>query len=87
VGPGTSLEEVEKRKILPLPGIELRLLGPAARSQSLYRVSYPGPHFRMYSCLFRGLYNDAVSRSSHCLASNGRMNDDSRRSGSGLDII
>jgi hypothetical protein len=37
----TGLEEVERRKILPLPGFELRPLGRPARSQSLYRLHYP----------------------------------------------
>jgi hypothetical protein len=33
-------------KIFPLPGLELRLLGHQARSQSLYRLSYPGVFVR-----------------------------------------
>jgi hypothetical protein len=32
---------VEKRKFLTLPGLELQPLGRRARSQSLYRMSYP----------------------------------------------
>jgi hypothetical protein len=42
VGPRSGLEDVEKRKILPLPGLELCSLGRPARSQSLYRLRYPG---------------------------------------------
>jgi hypothetical protein len=42
VGPRAGLDDVEKRKFLTLPGLELRLLGRPARSQSLYRLSYPG---------------------------------------------
>jgi hypothetical protein len=45
VGPRAGLADVEKRKFLTLPGHELRLrplLGRPARSQSLYRLSYPG---------------------------------------------
>jgi hypothetical protein len=38
----TGLDDVEKIKILPLPGLELRTLGRPARSQSLYRLRYPG---------------------------------------------
>jgi hypothetical protein len=38
VGPRTGLDDVERRKILPLPGRELRPLGCPARSQSLYRL-------------------------------------------------
>jgi hypothetical protein len=37
VGPGTGLDDVEKRKFLTLPVLELRPLGQP-RSQSLYRL-------------------------------------------------
>jgi hypothetical protein len=40
VGPRAGLDDVEKRKFLTLPGLELRLLGRPARSQSLYRLRY-----------------------------------------------
>jgi hypothetical protein len=36
------LDDVEERKFLTLPGLELRPLGRPARSQSLYRLSYSG---------------------------------------------
>jgi hypothetical protein len=42
VGPRAGLEDVEKRKFLTVPGLELLLLGGPARSQSLYRLPYPG---------------------------------------------
>jgi hypothetical protein len=42
VGPRAGLDDAENRKFLTLPGLELRPLGRAARSQSLYRLSYPG---------------------------------------------
>jgi hypothetical protein len=42
VDPRTGLDDVEKRKFLTLPRLELRPLGRRARSQSLYRLSYPG---------------------------------------------
>jgi hypothetical protein len=42
VDPRAGLDDVEKRKFLTLPGFELRLLGRPARSQSLYRLRYPG---------------------------------------------
>jgi hypothetical protein len=42
VGPRTGLEDVEKRKFLILPRLELRNLGRPAHSQSLYRLRYPG---------------------------------------------
>jgi hypothetical protein len=38
VGPRDSLDDVEKRKLLTLPGLELRTLRRSARSQSLYRL-------------------------------------------------
>jgi hypothetical protein len=40
VGPRTGLDDVEKRKIFPLQGLELRPLGRPARSQSRYRLRY-----------------------------------------------
>jgi hypothetical protein len=42
VDPRASLDDVEKRKFLTLPGFELRPLGHPVRSQSLYRLRYPG---------------------------------------------
>jgi hypothetical protein len=40
VDPRAGLD-VEKRKFLTLPGLELRTLGRPTRSQSLYRIRYP----------------------------------------------
>jgi hypothetical protein len=37
-----GLDDAQKRKFLTLPGLELQLLGRPARSQSLYRLRYPG---------------------------------------------
>jgi hypothetical protein len=45
VGPSVVLNDVEKRKFLDLPGLELRPLGCPALSQLLYRLSYPGSTF------------------------------------------
>jgi hypothetical protein len=42
VSPRASLDEVERRKFLTLRGLELRPLGRPVRSQSLYRLWYPG---------------------------------------------
>jgi hypothetical protein len=42
VSPRASLDDVEKRKFLTLPGLEVRLLGRPASSQLLYRLRYPG---------------------------------------------
>jgi hypothetical protein len=41
VDPRAGLDDVEKLKFLPPPGLELRRLGRPASSQSLYRLSYP----------------------------------------------
>jgi hypothetical protein len=51
VGPRTGLDDMEKRKVLTLPGLELRTLGRPGRSQSLYRLSYSGSHTRMWYSL------------------------------------
>jgi hypothetical protein len=37
-----GLDDVEIRKFLTLPGLELRFLGRPARTQSLYRLRFPG---------------------------------------------
>jgi hypothetical protein len=42
VGPRTGLDNVEKRKFLSLLRLKVRPLGRQARSQYLYRLSYPG---------------------------------------------
>jgi hypothetical protein len=41
VDPRAGMEDAENTKLLTLPGLELRPLGRPARSQSLYRLSYP----------------------------------------------
>jgi hypothetical protein len=46
MGPRAGLGDVEKRKFLTMPGLELRLLGLPACSQSLYRLHYPGSNYR-----------------------------------------
>jgi hypothetical protein len=40
--PRAGLDDVEKIKFLTLPGLEFRPLGRPARSQSVYRLRYPG---------------------------------------------
>jgi hypothetical protein len=52
-----GLDEVEKRKFLTLPGLELRSLGRPARSLSLYRLRYPGSGIKEY---WRKLHNEEV---------------------------
>jgi hypothetical protein len=44
VDPRTGVDDVEKRKFLTPPGLELRPLGRPARSQLLYRLRYSGSH-------------------------------------------
>jgi hypothetical protein len=41
MGPITGLDDLEKRKFLTLPGLEIRTFC-RVHSQSLYRLSYPG---------------------------------------------
>jgi hypothetical protein len=45
VSPRAGLDDVEKRKFLTLRRLELQPLGRPARSQSLYRLRYPGSQF------------------------------------------
>jgi hypothetical protein len=42
VDPRADLDNVEKRKFLTLPRLQLQPLGRPARSQSLYRLRYAG---------------------------------------------
>jgi hypothetical protein len=42
VDPRAGLDDVKKRKFLTLPGLELLTLSRPARSQSLFRLRYPG---------------------------------------------
>jgi hypothetical protein len=41
-GLGTGVDDLERRKILPLPELELRNLGRPALGQSVYRLRYLG---------------------------------------------
>jgi hypothetical protein len=42
VDPRAGLDNMEKKKFLTLPGLEPRPLSRPSRSQSLYRLRYPG---------------------------------------------
>jgi hypothetical protein len=42
LGPKCGLGDVEMRKYLTLPELQLRPLGRPAHSQALYRLRYPG---------------------------------------------
>jgi hypothetical protein len=52
MSPRAGLDDIDKRQFLTLPGLELRLLGRPARSQSLYRIRYS-----VYRVLFQCLRN------------------------------
>jgi hypothetical protein len=54
VDPRAGLDDVEKRKSLTLPGLELRPLGRPASSQSLYRLRYSGSY--IYPILFKIIF-------------------------------
>jgi hypothetical protein len=49
--PKAGLDDVEKRKFLTLPGLELRSLGRPSRSYSLYRLRYPAKRGRKNSLI------------------------------------
>jgi hypothetical protein len=51
MNPRAGVDDVEKRKFLPQPGLELRVLGRPARSQSLYRLRYPGVPVTFQICM------------------------------------
>jgi hypothetical protein len=75
VDPRADLDDAEKRKFLTLPGLELRFPDRPARSQSLYRLHYPGSAtslgFKNVMCDFRfshgGEYKYCYLRMSHRL--------------------
>jgi hypothetical protein len=45
VDPSAGLDDVKKRKFLNLPGLQLQPFDLPPRSQSLYRLRYPGSVF------------------------------------------
>jgi hypothetical protein len=57
MGPRYGLDDVEKREILPLVGLGLTPLVCPACSQSLYRLSYPGPNFIKMQFFIIDIYN------------------------------
>jgi hypothetical protein len=46
VGPRAGMDDVERRRILSLSGLELRPLDPEARGQSVCRLRYHGYRLR-----------------------------------------
>jgi hypothetical protein len=55
VGPRACLDDEEKRKFLTLPGLGLWPLGRPARSQSLYRLRYPGSYKKVSGFYFQDI--------------------------------
>jgi hypothetical protein len=51
VGPSAGLD-MERRKFLILPGLKLRSLSRSTRSQSLYRLRYPGSRVNGYISVY-----------------------------------
>jgi hypothetical protein len=49
VGPRVGVDDMEKRKFLSTPGLELQPLGRPADSQSLYRLRYSGSHLSSWT--------------------------------------
>jgi hypothetical protein len=58
--PRAGLHNVEKRKILILPGLELLPLGRPARSQSLYRLRYLGSIYLINTSKNRIFYQMSI---------------------------
>jgi hypothetical protein len=52
VDPRVGLDDLEKRKFLTLPELELRLLSRPARSQSLYQLRHPGSWLGTYTYMY-----------------------------------
>jgi hypothetical protein len=50
MGSRAGLNDLEKRKFMSLPGLELQRIGPPARSHSLYRLRYPGSTLTYIMC-------------------------------------
>jgi hypothetical protein len=50
MGLRAGLDNVEKRKFLTLPGLELRFLGRPARSETTYPLIYPGSFQNISGC-------------------------------------
>jgi hypothetical protein len=48
VNPRAGLDDMEKWKFLTLPELKLRRPGRLARSQSLYRLRYPGSYISLF---------------------------------------
>jgi hypothetical protein len=60
VGPRAGLDDVEKRKFLLLPGLELQTFGHPARSQLLYRLRSPSFQLRLICIELGRLVNNEL---------------------------
>jgi hypothetical protein len=56
VDPRVSLDDLEKRKFLTLPGLELRPLSRKARSHSLYRLLCLTDYYAIKTCTREWMY-------------------------------
>jgi hypothetical protein len=63
MGPTAGLDDMEKRKLLTLPGLDLRPLGCPGHSQSFYRLRYPGSRIMLCICVI--LLHDPRIRLGH----------------------
>jgi hypothetical protein len=61
VGPRTGLDDMQKRKFLPLPGLELLLLGRLARSQLLHQPRLPTCGWENIKMGLKEMRGEAVS--------------------------
>jgi hypothetical protein len=57
VDPRVGLDNMEKRKFLTLPGLELQPLSRPAHSQLLYQLCYPGSGLSKYYDLLQSSLN------------------------------
>jgi hypothetical protein len=60
VDPRAVLDNVDKRKFLALPGLELRPIGRLVHSQSLYRLRYPDSQYCYITSLKENMVNVLV---------------------------
>jgi hypothetical protein len=62
VGPRAGLDDVERRKSLPLPELKLRNFGLPDHTQSPYRLRYPGsqvfPELNELSSIHEDVYSN-----------------------------
>jgi hypothetical protein len=73
-GPRVGLDDMQKWKFLILLGFKLRPLGRADRSQSLYRLSYPGSYRNLVKYTYspkQGIYFIPI----HCWENNVKFTD------------